>query len=53
MPKQYRIVVTMYDDSGEEVATSTHEETYEDDQQAKQRFEQKEKAAKGSGKSSG
>jgi len=47
MPKQYRIVVTMYDDSGEEVTTSTHEEEYEDDQQAKQEFDRKEKAFKG------
>jgi hypothetical protein len=53
MPRHYRLVVTMYDEDDQQVATSTHEEIYEDDQEAKQRFEQKEKAARGAGKGKG
>lgn len=52
MPKQYRVVVTLFDDAGDEVATSTHEETYEDDQQAQQLFELKDQAAQAAGKGS-
>lgn len=50
MPKMYRFVVTVYDEDDQEVATSTHEEEFEDDQEAKQKFEQKETAARGTGK---
>lgn len=50
MPKSYRIVVTMVDEEGQEVASTTHDETYEDDQEAREQFEQKEQAARRTGK---
>ena len=53
MPKQYRIMVTMYDETDTEISSSTHEETYENDQQARAKFDQKDRAARDTGKGSG
>jgi hypothetical protein len=53
MPKHYRIMIAMFDEDDQEIASSSHEETYEDDDNPREKFEQKEKAARGAAKGRG
>lgn len=53
MPKHYRIMVAMYDEDDQEIASSSHEETYDDNEDPRQKFQEKEKAARGAGKGRG
>lgn len=50
MPKRYRIEMSIYDENDQQVATESHEEEYDDDEQAKRKFEDKENAARRTGK---
>ena len=53
MPKRYRVEISIYDQqSNIQVATTSHEEQYEDEEQAKQKFEEKKMAVHKAGKGS-
>lgn len=53
MPKRYRIEMSIYHEkSNKQVATRTHPEKYESEEQAKERFEKKVTAAREAGKGS-
>lgn len=52
MPKRYTIEMSIYDESKVQVATDSHEEEYDDNEQAKKKFEEKERAARKAGKPS-
>ena len=54
MPKRYRIELSITDiKSNTQLDSSSHEETYKDDAEAKTKFQQKDRAATNAGKGSG
>lgn len=51
MPKKYRVELTIVDDESDSpIDTDSHTETYADDDQARERFQDKVQAARRSGK---
>jgi hypothetical protein len=50
MPKRYRITLILYDEEENERRQKSHEETYEDDAQAFEGFDEKDRAARKAGK---
>ena len=51
MPKRYTVEIRILDEDAE-LASDTHEEKYDDDQQAKEKFDDKARAARKAGKGS-
>lgn len=53
MPKRYTVEMTITnDETNTQVATDSHEEMYNDDEQAELKFRDKERAARNTGKGS-
>jgi hypothetical protein len=52
MPKRWRIVLTLFDDEGNELTSDSHTERYNDEAEARAKFDEKDRAAKGAGKGS-
>jgi hypothetical protein len=50
MPKRYTIVMRLSSDTNPQLAEATEEEFYDDDEQAKKKFAEKDKAARAAGK---
>ena len=50
MPKRYTIVLRISSETNPKLAETTDEEFYDDDEQAKKRFAEKDKAARAAGK---
>jgi len=52
MPKRYTVEMRIFDEENAELASNSHEEEYDDDKQAKEKFEDKARAARKAGKRS-
>ena len=52
MPKRYSVEIRILDAQKTELASDSHEEKYDDDEQAKKKFEAKARAAREAGKGS-
>ena len=52
MPKRYTVEIRIYDDESTELASDSYEEEYNDDKQAKEKFDDKARAARKAGKGS-
>jgi hypothetical protein len=52
MPKRYTVEMTITNDEGTQVDDDSHFEWYENDQQAKGKFQEKKQAARNAGKGS-
>ena len=52
MPKRYSVEMRIFDEKQVEVASDSHEEEYDDDEQAKEKFEDKARDARKAGKGS-
>ncbi len=50
MPKRYTIVLRLSSETNPQLAETTEEELYDDDEQAMKRFAEKDKAARAAGK---
>lgn len=50
MPRHYRIMISIQDEDDKEIDSSVHEEDYEDDDEARRRFQEKSQAARGAGR---
>ena len=50
MPKRYRIALVLYDEDDTQLREDSHEEMYDDDTEASEKFGEKQRAARKAGK---
>lgn len=53
MPKRYRIALVLYDEDDTQLREDSHEEMYDDDDEASEKFGEKQRAARNAGKKGG